>query len=218
MRTDTGPARQTRSAERRSSLRHYLTRPLRAELVYGAACFALDSGCVGNISRCGLGLRSDARVGARPGTLATVAVAQDGSEVLTLSGEVVSIRNGIDLGIKLRQSDLQRLALWLGEGLDSTAVSTPENGLAHVSGELSVASLHPLRWAVEGGATRLNLRDVVKIDSAGIALLLMLKDKAGVTLEACPDHVCRLLRMVAGSSLCAGHCAKAALLPATYQS
>lgn len=204
-------AQSIRDADRRACPRHYLTRPLRAELVYGRTRFSLDSGCVGNVSRSGLGLRTDSRVGASAGTIATVALAKDDKQVLTLCGEVVSVRNGIDLGIRLLERDLQRLGDWLGGGLDSTAITSPKNGLSQVSGKLSVASLHPLRWAVAEGANRLDLGEVTDIDSAGIALLLRLNEKSGVTVEACPPHVCRLLRLVAGSELCSGCCSKATL-------
>ena len=202
-------AEAAQGAERRACPRHYLTRPLRAELIYGRARFGLDSGSVGNVSRTGLGLRADLRVGAHPGTLATVALAKEGSEIMTLSGEVASVRNGFDIGIKLVDSDLQRLRDWLGEGLDSTAISSPKNGLAHVSGKLSVSSLHPVRWATTAGARRLNLEAVTAIDSAGIALLMLFGEKEGVRVEDCPEQVCRLLRLAARSGLCAASCARA---------
>lgn len=190
-------------ADRRSSPRHYLARPMQAELIYGRQRIAIESGRISNISQEGIGLRSSAPVKLVPGAMVTVATRQ-GDQIVTASGTLKSIRYGVELGLTLCKHN--PLFGMLGDKLGSATVSVPEKGLARLSGTIALSSRHPINWAIKGGAKVLNMTGVATIDSAGIGMLLMFNERDGLRIEKCLPEVCRLIKMCRPAALCAPDC------------
>ena len=198
-------------SDRRGSLRHYLTRPVRAELVYGCQRIAIESGAIYDISEGGVGVRTSQRMTVPSGAAVTIAVPQD-DRVLTMAGKVATNRNGYELGICVGGGpQANPLVDMLGDRLESAAVSPPQHGKAHLSGTLSLAARHPIRWAVEAGATRLDMSEVSVLDSSGIGLLLQTNARHGVTIEKCSAQVCRLVRLCGVATVCADDCRQASV-------
>jgi hypothetical protein len=191
--------------DRRESLRHYLTRPLRAELVWGRRRFAIESGAIADVSTAGLGLRIARRMRIAPGAVVTVAIPQP-NRVLTLSGTVAAIRAGYDIGIELGERDGNPLFDMLGGELDSVAVSLPQNGKARLSGSVTLSARHAVGWAIESGAARLDMSAATALDSSGIGMLLRFNERSGVTLGNCAPQVCRLIKLCGTSALCPADC------------
>ena len=197
-----------RGADRRESPRHYLARPMRAEVVYGRQHIAVESGAICDVSRQGLGLRASQSMKLTAGAVVTVAVSQD-DKVTTLYGTVATVRHGVELGIKVGGAGQNPLLDMLGRGVDSAVVSAPKNGKASLSGTVSITARHPIRWAVDAGATCLDLSDVRMLDSSGLGLLLHVNERNAITVENCTPQVCRLIKLCQTQRLCAADCANA---------
>lgn len=195
--------------DRRGSPRHYLARPLRAELIFGCRRVAIAASRIDDLSDHGIGLRSASPIKLAPGATITVAAAQRDA-VWTVSGEVASIRGGIHVGVKVDAAQRQALLAALGRKPDSVTISPPQNGRSHAAGILSMCARHPIQWAVNGGATRLNLAAVTAIDSAGIGLLLLLNERHALSVEGCSPQVCRFIKLCGMQGLCAAGCRSAA--------
>lgn len=199
------PQTFTARADRRGSPRHYLARPLRAELIFGCRRVAIEASRIDDISDHGIGLRAASPIKLVPGTTITVAAAQQDA-VWTVSGAVASIRGGIHIGVKVAVAERAALLAALGRHPDSVTVSPPRNGRSHATGTLSMSARHPIQWAVNGGATRLNLAAVTAIDSAGIGLLLLLNERHALSVEGCSPQVCRFIKLCRMQGLCAADC------------
>lgn len=195
-------------ADRRESPRHYLARPMRAEVVYGRQRIAIESGAICDVSRQGLGLRASHSMKLVPGAAVTIAVSQD-DKVTTLYGQVATVRHGIELGIKVGGAGHNPLLDMLGRGVDSAVVSAPRNGKASLSGTVTITARHPIRWAVDAGATCLDMSDVTTLDSSGLGLLLHVNERHAITIEKCTPQVCRLIKLCQTQRLCAADCPKA---------
>lgn len=192
-------------ADRREAPRHYLTWPMRAELVYGGHRMLVGSGSICNISKVGIGLRSSGQAKIAPGTPFTIAISRN-DQVVTLTGKVAAVRQGVDIGIQLGSSAANPLLDMLDENLESAVVTPPQHGVARLSGTVSMAARHPIRWAIQAGARRVNLAAVTALDSSGIGMLLQFHDRDGLTIERCPPHVCRLIKLCGTAALCSAEC------------
>ncbi len=196
-------------SDRRKSLRHYLTRPMRAELIYGRQRIAIESGSISNISKDGIGLRTTVQgMKVIAGATVTIAVPQT-DKVLTLSGKVTTIRSGIDIGILIDAEAQSALGDMFDSERDSAVVSAPQAGKSRLGGTVSISARHPMRWALQAGATRFDLSGVVALDSSGIGMLLRLNEREGVTIEKCSSHVCRLVKLCGTANLCSPDCESA---------
>jgi len=145
-----------------------------------------------------------------PGTAITIAAAQQ-ERVWTVTGELASISNGIHIGVKVSDAERQGLLAFLGTLPDSVTISPPQSGRSHATGKLSLSARHPVQWAINAGASRLNLAAVTAIDSSGIGLLLVLNERSGLSVEMCAPQVCRFIRMCGAPTLCAPDCRCAAV-------
>lgn len=198
----TTPASSTASrGDRRGSPRQYLTRPVRAEIVYGRQRMAIESGVIYDLSEEGIGMRAAHWIKLAAGTPVTVAVPRD-KEVVTLSGSIAVVRGGLDIGIKVDGRGDNPL---LGQ-FEGAAVSAQAKGKTRLTGALSMSARHPVRWALQAGVRRLDLSGVTTVDSSGIGMLLQLMERDGVTIENCADKVCRLVKMCGIRGLCAPEC------------
>ncbi|MDD5248097.1 MAG: PilZ domain-containing protein [Rhodocyclaceae bacterium] len=192
-------------SERRELPRHYLTRPMRAELVWGRQRFGVASGAIADLSKAGLGLRTARRMGIAPGAMVTVAIPRQ-DKVLTLSGTVAASRGGYDIGISLDGNPLFEM---LGGELDSVSVSLPQDGKARLCGSVTLNARHPIGWAIAAGARRFDMGAASALDSSGIGMLLQFNERHGVTVGNCAPQVCRLIKLCGTPALCAGDCRKA---------
>lgn len=195
---------------RRKSLRHYLSRNIPAELVFGRQRIAVESGRIADISDAGIGIRAAQPVPLKPGAAVTVATTV-ADRVVTLSGRVAFARHGRDLGIEIAgREDRDRLGEIAGCN-DSVAVANPDGQRTHVSGKVSMAARHPIRWALQAGVSRLDLSRATDIDSSGLGLLLMLNERDGLRIENCADQVCRLVDLTRLQRICIADCPKRSL-------
>lgn len=193
-------------ADRRESPRHYLAKPMRAELVYGHQRIAIESAAICDVSREGLGLRATHAMKLAPGAVLTIAVSQD-DKVVTLFGKVAAIRHGVELGLKMGGAGHNPLLDMLGRGVDSAVISAPKDGKSRLSGTVTMTARHPIRWAVNAGATRLDMSEVTGLDSSGLGLLLQVNERHDITVEKCTPYVCRLIKLCRSQTLCAADCA-----------
>lgn len=195
-------------ADRRESQRHYLTRPLRAELVFGRQRIGIESGRICDISDGGIGVRALQRMNLGSGAALTVAVVRD-DKVVTLSGRVATIRHGTDIGVQVAPDDGKSLVEALDAGRDSVTATPPRDGRASLAGTVSMAARHPVRWVLKAGATRLDMSGVTALDSSGIGLLLQINERDGVTIEKCAPQVCRIIKFCRTATLCSPDCRNA---------
>lgn len=193
--------------DRRKATRHYLTRPMRAELVWGRQRFAVESGAISNISEVGLSLRLQRYMKMPPQGQVTIAVPYH-DRVLTLAGRIASLHSGGELGFTLEGGGNPLFAM-LGRELDGASVSPPQNGKAHVAGNLTMAARHPVKWAIDAGATRLDMSGVTALDASAIGMLLKFGERHGIRLGDCSSCVCQLVSACAAPALCAVDCKKA---------
>lgn len=196
------------AADRRRALRHYLAHPPQAELIFGNSALNFASGWIENVSDHGIGLHAIKPVALQPGSRVTVA-GHHHDKVWTLNGRVASIDGGVYIGINVDEQVGQP-----GSGLDeacadSITVSSPEGGCASVSGKISMAARRPVQWAINSGATRLNMAGATALDSAGIGLLLIVHERNGLTIEKCNPQMCRLIKLCS-KTLCAPDCPRLA--------
>ena len=191
-------------------MRHYLTQPLSAELIYGFRRVNIETGQIDNISKGGLGIQLRRPLPAlQSGTPVTVAMAREDS-VWTMTGKVASILGGSQIGVKVADDEHPPFPDLLGTLAQAcVTVSPPRNGKASVIGNFSMSARHPIQWAVSGGALVLDLAQVTSIDSAGIGLLLLLSERNGVRIERCAPLVCRTIKLCKVPGLCVTDCSEA---------
>ncbi|MDO8931241.1 MAG: hypothetical protein Q7U97_02510 [Rhodocyclaceae bacterium] len=197
----------TAARDRRRSQRHYFDRQMPAEVVYGQHRLAIESGWIGNISTQGLGLRASKPVRLALGAPITVA-APRGGEVVTVHGKLVSLRHGTELGIEVAARDGQTALNTLGHDVKRVAVSNPAKGRTRISGKISLAARHPIQWAIQSGASTLDMSGATELDSAGLGLLLILNERHSLKIEKCPPQICRLIALARIGTVCAADCAQ----------
>ena len=52
----------------------------------------------------------------------------------------------------------------------------------------------------------LDMSRVEAVDSAGVALLLLMNERQGLTLEHCRKEICRMIKLCGYPDLCSGKC------------
>lgn len=194
--------------DRRKATRHYLTRPLRADLIWGRQRVAIESAAISNVSEGGVGLRVLRHMKAGPVGQVTVAVSHR-DRVFTLAGKVAAFGASCEVGVALPEPERNPLLDLLEDELESASVSLGHDGKAHVAGNFTIAARHAVKWAIESGAKVLHMKDVKALDASAIGMLLKLNEREGVKVDDCPQCVCRLVQGCALPALCSPDCAKA---------
>lgn len=197
------------SANRRKWMRQYFAQQMPVDLIYGRRRIAVESGWISDVSRQGLGLRSAQLIRLPLGAPVTVATSV-ADKVVTVSGAVASSRHGAEVGVLVATPDAQGNLMELAAGVKTVAVSNPDDGRTCVAGKMSMAARHPIQWALNAGARRLDMKDVTELDSAGLGLLLLNHERHGLTIENCPTHVCRMIELTGLRRLCTSSCPRRA--------
>jgi hypothetical protein len=194
--------------DRRKATRHYLTRPLRADLIWGRQRVAIESAAISDVSENGVGLRVLRHMKAGPQGNVTVAVAHR-DRVFTLAGKVAAFGSTCEVGVMLPEPEHNPLLDLLAGELESASVSLGHEGKAHVAGKLTIAARHAVKWAIESGVKVLHMKDVTALDASAIGMLLKLNERDGIKVDDCPQCVCRMVRGCALPALCSPDCARA---------
>lgn len=192
---------------RRKSLRHYLSREMPVEVVYGQRRIAVESGRISDISEQGIGVRAAQPLRLAPGVAVTVAAAF-ADQVITIPGKVAFTRGGHEIGIAVASDDGHAELSRIAGSVDSVAVGNPDGARTQLSGKISMAARHPIQWAIRAGVSRIDLQRATEIDSSGIGLLLILNERDGLRIENCPSQVCRLVTLAKLDQLCSPDCAR----------
>lgn len=192
---------------RRKAPRYYLSRDIPAEVVFGRQRIAIESGRISDVSDSGIGVRAAQPIPLKPGTPITVATTF-ADRVIAIPGRLAFSRYGRDLGIEVTARDARDQLAQIAHGAGSVAVGNPDGKLTHVSGKVSMAARHPIRWAMRAGVSRLELSRATDIDSSGLGLLLMLNERDNLQIANCASLVCRLVDLTRSQRLCADDCPK----------
>ena len=195
----------TTAGNRRKTQRQYLARHVPVEVVFGQRRIAVEHGWICDISPGGIGLRSPQPIRIPPGTAITLA-ASVGDKVVTIAGKVASSRHAHEFGIEVESRDAQECLKTVAGEVESVAVAAPEGSRSQLSGKFSMSARHPIQWAIRGGAKRIDLARATEIDSAGLGLLLMLNERHRLTIENCPERICRMVRLARIDQVCAADC------------
>lgn len=197
--------RSATAQNRRKSQRQYLAHRVPVELIHGSRRFSIASAWICDLSSRGIGLRSAQTLALKPGTPITLATTC-GEQVLTVPGRIVSARHGQEFGIEADTPEARDSLRAIAETADSVAVTSPDQGRSRISGRVSMAARHPVQWAINGGATCIDMTEATEIDSSGLGLLLLLNERCGLSIEGCPEGICRTIGLVSLSRLCAADC------------
>lgn len=190
---------------RRKTQRQYLARHIPVELVHGQRRIAIESAWISDISPRGIGLHSTQPIALSPGAQITLATTR-GDHVLTIPGRIVSVRHGHEFGIETNSPEARDSLRAIAETTDSVAVTNPQQGRTQVSGRFTMAARHPIQWAIQAGAKRIDMRGSNEIDSSGLGLLLLMNERNGLQIENCPSGVCRTIGLVGIGRICAPDC------------
>lgn len=195
----------TAAANRRKAQRQYLARHMPVEVVFGQRRITVEHGWISDVSSGGIGVRSPQPIPIPAGTPITLA-ASVGDKVVTIAGKVASSRHAHEFGIQVESRDAQECLKSIAGEVESVAVAAPEGDRSQLSGKFSMSARHPIQWAIRGGAKRIDLARATEIDSAGLGLLLMLNERHQLTVENCPDRICRLVGLARIGQVCAPDC------------
>lgn len=192
-------------SDRRRMLRFYLNQRPLADILVGRQRIAMEAAQISDASAGGLGIRCHQAIRAPRGAPVTVATRID-HQVMVFTGQVASNRNGFDVGIEIGEEGQRRaLAAFANEQV-GVAVTMIAKDTARVTGRVSMAARHALGWAVDAGARSFDMGAATAVDSAGLGLLLMLRERHAVTIRRCSRPVCALISMTNLPMLCEGGC------------
>ena len=192
-------------SDRRRALRFYLNQRPTVDVLVGRQRMNIEAGQISDASSGGLGIRCRNILKTAPGAPVTVATQFD-SKVLIFTGRIASARNGVDLGIEVREDGGENSLDVFANARSGVAVAMAGKSTARVKGAVSMSARHAFGWAIDAGARCLDMSEAVSVDSAGLGLLMMLRDRHALTVKHCTQPVCRLIAMAGVETLCDGEC------------